>query len=333
MRQIPRLPMVRLWTVCGTCLLAGLPLLTARADIAPAAREWLEKMSYAAHALNYEGVFVYIHDRQMTTMRIIHRMDADGEHEQLVSLNGVGRGVIRSNSSVTRILPDDNALTISEGQSRPPFSGLDDMEPVISELGKHYDFSLAGQERVAGQIGQMLLIKPRDQYRYGYNLWLHNGTGLLLKADLLSEQGVPLEQMMFTELKVLDTPPRDEHENPVDPPAAHDERKPLAAHLQSDTRWRVTKMPAGFRLGEHTKHLMPHNKRPVEHLVLTDGLASVSVFIEKFNEREKFEGLSRRGAVNAYGRVIDGHQITVVGEAPAATVELVGLSVINPDHD
>lgn len=325
--------MVRLWTVCGTCLLAGLPLLTARADIAPAAREWLEKMSYAAHALNYEGVFVYIHDRQMTTMRIIHRMDADGEHEQLVSLNGVGRGVIRSNSSVTRILPDDNALTISEGQSRPPFSGLDDMEPVISELGKHYDFSLAGQERVAGQIGQMLLIKPRDQYRYGYNLWLHNGTGLLLKADLLSEQGVPLEQMMFTELKVLDTPPRDEHENPVDPPAAHDERKPLAAHLQSDTRWRVTKMPAGFRLGEHTKHLMPHNKRPVEHLVLTDGLASVSVFIEKFNEREKFEGLSRRGAVNAYGRVIDGHQITVVGEAPAATVELVGLSVINPDHD
>ena len=90
-------------------------------------------------------------------------------------------------------------------------------------------------------------------------------------------------------------------------------------------------MPAGFRLGEHTKHLMPHNKRPVEHLVLTDGLASVSVFIDEFDEREKFEGLSRRGAVNAYGRIIDGHQITVVGEAPAATVELVGLSVMNPN--
>lgn len=333
MKQIPKLFIMRLWTVCGTCLLAGLPLLTARADIAPAAREWLEKMSYAAHALNYEGVFVYIHDRQMTTMRITHRMDADGEHEQLVSLNGVGRGVIRSNSSVTRMLPDDNALMISEGQPRPPFSGLDDMEPVISELGKHYDFSLAGQERVAGQIGQMLLIKPRDQYRYGYNLWLHNETGLLLKADLLSEQGAPLEQMMFTELKVFDAPLRSEHENSSDAPAAREERRPSATQVQSNTRWRVTKMPAGFRLGEYNQHRMPHNKRPVEHLVLTDGLASVSVFIEGYDEREKFEGLSRRGAVNAYGRVIDGHQITVVGEAPAATVELVGLSVTNPDHD
>ncbi len=321
---------MRLWSVCGTCLLAGLPLFPARADITPAAREWLEKMSYAAHALNYEGVFVYIHDRQMTTMRITHRMDADGEHEQLVSLNGVGRGVVRSNSRVTHILPDDNALAMSEGQPRPPFSGLDDMEPVISELGKHYDFSLKGQERVAGQLGQMLLIEPKDQYRYGYNLWLHNDTGLLLKADLLSEQGAPLEQMMFTELKVHDILPQDEHENLAESSAAHEENKPAVAHLPSASRWRVTKMPAGFRLGEYTQHRMPHNKRPVEHLVLTDGLASVSVFIEEFDELEKFEGLSRRGAVNAYGRVVDGHQITVVGEAPAATVELVGLSVMPP---
>ncbi|MEO6696589.1 MAG: MucB/RseB C-terminal domain-containing protein, partial [Gammaproteobacteria bacterium] len=282
------------------------------------------------HALNYEGVFVYIHDRQMTTLRITHRVDADGEHEQLVSLNGAGRSVIRSNSKLTQILPGDNVMTMSEGHSRPPFSGLDDIEPVISELGKHYDFSLAGQERVAGQVGQMLLIKPRDQYRYGYNLWLHSDTGLLLKADLLSEQGEPLERMMFTELKVYDTLPRDEQENPVGSPAARVERKPPAAQSPTGAHWRVTKMPPGFKLGEHTQHLMPHTKRPVEHLVLTDGLASVSVFIEEFDEQEKFEGLSRRSAVNAFGRVVDGHQITVVGEAPAATVELIGLSVVNP---
>ncbi len=332
MKQIPKLFIMRFWTVCSTCLLAGLPLLTARADIAPAAREWLEKMSYAAHALNYEGVFVYIHDRQMTTMRITHRMDADGEHEQLVSLNGVGRSVVRSNSKVTRLLPDDNILMRNEGHSRPPFSGLDDMQPIISELGQHYDFSLAGQERVAGQLSQQLLIKPKDQYRYGYALWLHNDTGLLLKADLLSEQGTPLEQMMFTEIKVFDVPPQGEYENLGDrtPAAKNHEHNSLVARLKPDTRWRVTKMPAGFRMGEHTSHLMPHNMRPVEHLVLTDGLASVSVFIEEFDEREKFEGLSRRGAVNAYGRVIDGHQVTVVGEAPAATVELVGLSVGRP---
>ena len=332
MKPIAKLLVMRFWTVCGTCLLAGLPLLTARAEIAPDARVWLEKMSYAAHALNYEGVFVYIHDRQMTTMRITHRVDADGEHEQLVSLSGAGRGVIRSNSKVTQLLPDDNVLMRNDGYSRPPFSGLDDMQPIISELGQHYDFSLAGQERVAGQLSQQLLIKPKDQYRYGYSLWLHNDSGLLLKADLLSEQGTPLEQMMFTEIKVLDVPPQGEHETPIDrtPAAKNHEHKSLVAHLKPDTRWRVTKMPAGFRLGEHTSHLMPHNMRPVEHLVLTDGLASVSVFIEEFDEREKFEGLSRRGAVNAYGRVIDGHQVTVVGEAPAATLELVGLSVGRP---
>jgi sigma-E factor negative regulatory protein RseB len=91
--------------------------------------------------------------------------------------------------------------------------------------------------------------------------------------------------------------------------------------------WRITQLPEGFRLAERNKYVMPANRMPVEHLVLTDGLASVSVFIEKFDPKDKFEGTSHRGAVNAYGTVSHGHQITLVGEVPVATVQLIGQSI------
>ncbi|NNG11861.1 MAG: hypothetical protein HKM88_01280, partial [Halobacteria archaeon] len=40
-----------------------------------------------------------------------------------------------------------------------------------------------------------------------------------------------------------------------------------------------------------------------------------------------FTGLSGMGAMNAFGAIVDGHQVTVVGEVPALTVEMMARSV------
>jgi sigma-E factor negative regulatory protein RseB len=67
---------------------------------------------------------------------------------------------------------------------------------------------------------------------------------------------------------------------------------------------------------------------PVSHLVYSDGLASVSVFIEPRNPRAvPMEGLAKVGAAFAYSRDLDGHQVTAVGEVPAATVEAIAVGV------
>ena len=65
----------------------------------------------------------------------------------------------------------------------------------------------------------------------------------------------------------------------------------------------------------------------VEHWVYSDGLASVSVYIEEAHNEEKYGGVSHRGALNAYGTMVAGHYVTVVGEVPRETVEMIGQSV------
>ncbi len=63
------------------------------------------------------------------------------------------------------------------------------------------------------------------------------------------------------------------------------------------------------------------------HLVYSDGLASVSVFIKKNDGAVKpLQGVSSMGAVNAYGNSVDDYSITVVGEVPIITVQAMAQS-------
>jgi sigma-E factor negative regulatory protein RseB len=70
------------------------------------------------------------------------------------------------------------------------------------------------------------------------------------------------------------------------------------------------------------------NKEPVIHMVFSDGLAGISVFIEKVNELDHFHsGLAGQGSVHVYNRVVADSLVTVVGEVPARTVIQVADSV------
>ena len=93
-------------------------------------------------------------------------------------------------------------------------------------------------------------------------------------------------------------------------------------------RWAVAWHPNGFVLVEHLAERISGSEMPMEHIVYSDGLASMSVFIELLGAAgAALVGHSRVGAINAFGRVHEGHQITVVGEVPPGTVERVGMSV------
>jgi sigma-E factor negative regulatory protein RseB len=62
--------------------------------------------------------------------------------------------------------------------------------------------------------------------------------------------------------------------------------------------------------------------------VYSDGLASVSVFIERSGDPVPVAaGYSSLGAINTYSTLRGGYQITVVGEVPASTVRQIAASV------
>lgn len=318
---------MRLARCCGAGLLLLAPLSPLwAADSTKDARALLEKMTQATRTLNYDGTFVYMHEGRLMTLRILHGADARGERERLLSLSGAAREVMRDEHASTCIL-SDNRKVVGNVRPRRPFGSALTLD--VDRLANYYDFSLSGEDRIANRPARRVVVKPRDTYRYGYQFSVDSATGLLLKSDLINEEGNPVEQVMFTSLAVTDAPPAALQE-PCDAerPARHLKgHEETASHMAVDAGWQVAQLPEGFTRAEHERHALQNRAAPVEHIIFSDGLARVSVFIERLEEDEKFTGFSHRGAVNAFGAVIDDHQITVVGEVPRATVQLIAESL------
>lgn len=289
---------------------------------------WLERMSQALRTLNFDGTFVYMHDDQMHAMRIIQSADGRGKAERLVSLTGHRREVIRNADLVTCILPDSKSVVVEPSRPNRGFPMI--MPTRLDRLENHYAFEALGEDRVAGRQARKFGIKPRDEFRYGYVLWLDAENHLLLKAHLLNEAGKPVEQFMFTSIEVMDHVPPSLMQPSVSGKefAWHRQKGNQADSRPEHSPWRVVKLPEGFNLEVHRKNFLSTSMMPVEHMVFTDGLSSVSVFIEEQSlEHDPIVGRSRMGAVNAYSRVLADHQVTVVGEVPAATVRTIGESI------
>jgi sigma-E factor negative regulatory protein RseB len=290
---------------------------------------WLMKMNQATRQLNYDGTFVYQHGDQLEAMRIIHVVDGDSVQERLVSLNGAAREVIRDDRQVTCYLPDRQSVFVEHRLAREKSFPII-LPERVKDLKKNYTIQLSNKGRVTGREAQAIIIRPRDEYRYGYYLWADEQSGLLLKADLVDHMGKTLEQFMFTQVDIGRS---------IDPY----ELKPAVASEGLAWYWgktvhtgdtsaapalSVKELPPGFKRVYRIMRKSPTRDSTVVHLVYSDGLAAVSVFIEEAQGgKPSMVGASRMGAVHAYGNVIDGRQVIVVGEVPAATVELIGKSV------
>ncbi len=290
---------------------------------------WLEKMHSAVHGLSYEGVFVYGQHNQISSMKIIHSADKNGERERLISLDGSGREVIRDNSKVTCYLPDRNSVVVQKSRPRsnfPPRFPID-----INALQKNYYLSLDGKGKVAGYVSQKINILPKDNFRYGYHLWVEEKTGLLLKTHLVVEDDIPVEQFMFTQLHFYDHISDEQLKPGVDSSQFNWFEAPAKKQHTSTKavrNWQVKHLPAGFLPDMKRMTTLPENLMPVEHLIFSDGLATVSVFIEEMMDSENnLRGGSHMGAVHAFGRALDDFYVTVIGEVPFVTVKMIGESV------
>lgn len=304
------------------------PLAADEAESQARAQELINAMSRAVRERNYDGTFVYLRHRQVDSMRVIHKADASGEYERLVALTGMPREVIRDDRSVRCIYPDDQSVVVEKSRPRKFVAQLP--EP-IERIAPFYFFHLDGEDRVAGRDAWIVNIEPRDAFRYGYHLWIDKETRLLLKSELRDRTGMPLEQIMFTELRVLDHVP-DELLQPSisgqDYTWYHGPTATSRDDASQGDRWVVSWMPNGFSMNEHERQSLVASGRPVDHMVFSDGLASVSVFIERLEDPTEIAvGLSRLGGVNTYARHLGEFQVTAVGEVPPATVQRMANSV------
>lgn len=301
-------------------------LCNAGVVLAGSAQEHLDRMAHAIRSLNYVGTFVYVHGDAMEIMRIVHSSEEGREHERLSALNGEAREIIRNDDTVTCYFPASRSATVSKARPRTPFP------PRLPEdthaLAATYEFIVEPETRLMEHAVYVVNIKPRDQFRYGYRLWLSQQHSLLMRSDLYAPNGEMLEKLMFTELELRSTIAPELLAPTLNTEGftwRRDLNEPQPTK-QAELKWTVAALPQGFDLKSAT--LRPMGDNPVQHLVYADGLASVSIFAEPLvPEHSPMQGLSQMGALSMYARVVEGHQITVVGEVPPATVEQIAHSV------
>jgi sigma-E factor negative regulatory protein RseB len=296
--------------------------------LADPAMDWVQKMSDAMRNLNYRGDFVYVHENQLESMQISHYRDADGEKERLISLNGEAREVIRDNQNLTCIWPSSRKVVVDLARKNS-FSPIFIPED-IARLEKFYVMKLLGKDRVANMNAVVVHIDPRDKYRYGMKFWINEDNGLMMKSSLINENGKVVEQVMFTSLElfegdekpVIDTMPKIDENYTLLRFHSGDSSKSFAA----DNSWRLGRTPGGFWRESVMKRKIPGSEDFVHQMVYTDGLASLSVFIERQSGIAS-QGGSSMGAVNAFIRIVKNHSVTAIGEVPAVTVKEVAESV------
>ena len=311
-------------------------------------------MSTALRTLNYEGTFVHLQGMHVSSMHILHAYDGGGELERMISLDGEAREVIRNHSLVTCIWPGSDAVVVSKAKPRKL---LPDVDAALAD-GDRYRLEHVGRDRVAGVATDVVEVAPRDGFRYGYRFWIDRRTRMLLRSMLL-DGARAVEQVLFT---AIDYPERidrarfevavdEERISWVEPAAARAGRLPSfelppetaaaptapsepsaagqAAEPAAD-RVRFARLPAGYSEISETYRAMPFDSGPVSHAMVSDGMASVSVYVEHVAADAQdtgAAGLSSMGAMNAFGLSLEKGFVTVVGEVPADTVRAIAEAV------
>lgn len=299
---------------------AGLLLLSgvARAD---ATLDWLNRATAAAKQQNYSGIYVYHHGEHVEVLRVLHRIDAKGEQEKVEVLDGSPRQFLRINNDVYCHLPDGKHVRLERNAPRRFFPALLPAQPA--SLLAYYDAKLGGTERVAGRSCQVMLLEPRDDYRYAYTLWFDRQTGLPLKSRIVNSNGSLVSMFVFSEIQIGKAPDAQLFFNDMKGKSIQN----ASLDQSASVAWNVTP-PPGFALMQEAVRALPGKQMPVTHLVFSDGLSVLSMFVEPVNpQMPRMHGLSAEGAIGVYAREVDGYTVTTLGEVPGTALIETGNSV------
>lgn len=289
----------------------------------------LHRISAALRQHNYAGTFVYSSGDRIETSRVTHMVDREGTHEKIEVLDGMPREIIRTNNEIKCYLPERKMIVAEKRWLRKSFPSL--FSEPVSDLNDSYVVRMGGHERVTDYESRVIILEPRDGMRYGHKLWMEIQSGLLLKAAVVDQERV-MEQFVFTQLKIGGEIDKAQLKAKYADKAVEWQVNNLVPSEANNTEtgWSVNNLPPGFKKISMTKLHIPGKTEPVSHIVLSDGLAAVSVFIEplvKNHPAHAPRSYHGHGAINIYSHTVSDSLVTTVGEAPANAIRHIGSSV------
>lgn len=288
-------------------------------------KEWLERMNHALTSRNYVGVFTHMRGDRAETLRIIHRVRGKDVSERLQSLDGSEREFIREGDELTCYFPDRKQVLVERRSPDGPLLGS--LPALADGDSRVYEIRGGDRERLLGRATRKVELYPRDEYRYGYRLWIDEETSMPLKTQLCDRHGKVIEQILFSNIDLPERISDSMFKPRVDASTyrwIRADRQIVAVAAPPPALWEAMRLPPGFRMANQSSQALPGSKEPVAHLVFTDGVASVSVFVEpRKADSAAQRGAQRVGSSSTFTAIVDGHQVTAVGEVPPNTVEFI----------
>lgn len=301
------------------------PMLATEPAFAEDGLALLHRIAQGSRQLTYSGTFVYRSGARVDTSRIAHSVSDGVEVERIEALDGSPREVLRAGSEVKCFFPEENLLIIENRSAQRGFPTL--LPAGLGNLPEHYAIRSGSRGRIAGMNSRAVLLTPRDELRYGHEFWMDAASGLLLKATLLGAGGEALESFAFTQVKIggpLEAgalrPGYD-----VDRVRVHQVR--TIELRPDDMAWNFRTLLPGFRKVAAMKRQAGAESAESLHVVFSDGLATISVFIEPGGATGEQETTATLGPVNVYRRQVDEHRVVVMGEVPAIAVRRLGEGI------
>ncbi|MFK7604574.1 MULTISPECIES: MucB/RseB C-terminal domain-containing protein [unclassified Pseudomonas] len=309
MRVLPLLPL----------LLSGWFAVPAQAD---EALDWLKRLGQAEQQQSYQGTFVYERNGSFSTHGIWHSVLDGKTRERLMQLDGAAQEVVRSDGRTACV----GGKTISGlGNVSVAATRKFDAQKLIN----WYSVAKTGDSRVAGRAVEVITLTPRDQHRYGFELYLDSETGVTLKSLLLNDKGQLLERFQFATFEP--SAPDESQLQPVGRCLPVVASNTSATALKSSHVWHSDWLPSGFELVGSSVTRDPQTKSEVTNLLYDDGLTRFSVFLEPLLGASAPDSRLQLGPTVAVSRHLtspDGDMMaTVVGEIPMGTAERIALSM------
>jgi sigma-E factor negative regulatory protein RseB len=313
MNVMLRLLLVFFLPVCS--VLANESILTAE--------QWLDRMAQSMKTLNYQGTVAFFNNGRLDTMKHSHAAHQELEQERLLSLNSPMREVIRDAGTVSCIFNKSKKVIINHRPVSQSF--IVDLPIDFAASNAIYRYSLGSEESIAMRFSQTVFITPVDAYRYPRKLWIDREYLLPLNVEVYNLSGEILEQVVYTDIQILDKLAFVEVGKNVD----DDNIKHI--HLQEtvtleEAGFVSNETPVGFQTIFFTRMNTGDSDKKVDHLLLSDGFSSVSVYREAKSDDIQI-GIQALGSVNSFTRVVDDYQITAMGDVPIKAVQAIAQGI------
>jgi sigma-E factor negative regulatory protein RseB len=294
----------------------------------------LLRIHEAASHRNFQGTFVVSGGGAVSSARIAHFCEGPNQFERSEALDGQARRVYRHNDSVTTLWPATKVAMVEQRDLLAQFPAL--LQAGDDRIADFYEVRPQGVERVAGHEANVLLVKPRDGYRYGYRLWADQGSGLLLRADVLGDRSEVLESSAFSDVSINVKPQPESVLSPMKKLDGYRVVRPVLTPTRLEAEgWTMREAVPGFRqvscvkrpMDASGERLAASDGEPAGQQVLqtiySDGLTYVSVFIEPFNpQRHTRPMMASVGPTQTLMQQQGDWWVTVLGDVPPATLRL-----------